>query len=129
MIAPSSALISIGPLDKEKATKYGITVKARKNGDAGVKVWVEYRKEGLLEGFSYAQLLIQEQNGKHQVSARVSEGPMNRDKNSKVVSASFSAVPDQLKNSTFRLVAHGGGRGGVDYDLKVTDFINIKAIE
>lgn len=129
MTVPGFALIAIGPLDKDKAAKQGIIMKARKNGDAGVKVWVEFKEEGILKGFRYAKLLIQDQNGKHRVSARLSVGPTNRDQNSKMVSAAFSAAPDQLKNCTFRLVAYGGGRGGVGYDLKVTDFIDLNGVE
>jgi hypothetical protein len=36
------AMIDIGPLTKVKAKeKYGITMHARQNGDAGIKVWLQ----------------------------------------------------------------------------------------
>ncbi len=41
-------MIGIGELTKQKAKdKYGITMHARKNGDAGIKVWLNSsRKAG-----------------------------------------------------------------------------------
>ena len=37
--------ISVGILTKKKAKeKYGITMHARKNGDDGIKVWLEFKK-------------------------------------------------------------------------------------
>ena len=42
----------MGDLSKEEAKELGITMKHRKNGDAGVKVWLQFKKEGFLEKFS-----------------------------------------------------------------------------
>src|SRR5579859_5351865 len=54
MCSPSLAMISVGVLTKEAAKdKYGITMHARRNGDAGIKVWLTFKKEGWLEKFTY----------------------------------------------------------------------------
>ena len=34
----------------------GITMHARKNGDHGIKVWIEFEKQGVLKKFSYCLL-------------------------------------------------------------------------
>ena len=40
--SPSLGMISVGVLTKKRAKeKYGITMHARKNGDAGIKVWLQ----------------------------------------------------------------------------------------
>src|SRR6476619_5716126 len=74
---PSFGLIEIGVLDKEKAKeKYGITMHARKNGDAGIKVWLEFKKEGWLDKFTYAELRMQDERGKHLISATLQPNPV-----------------------------------------------------
>jgi hypothetical protein len=56
-------MISVGVLTKEKAeAKYGITMHARKNGDAGNKVWLQFKKEGWLEKSTYAELRMEVSN-------------------------------------------------------------------
>jgi hypothetical protein len=73
LLANSSfAMISVGTLTKEKAKdKYGITMHARKNGDAGIKVWIEFKKEGWLDKFTYAELRMASAKGDHIVSAQL----------------------------------------------------------
>jgi len=45
--SPSFGEISVGVLTEETAKeKYGITMHARKNGDAGIKVWLEFKQAG-----------------------------------------------------------------------------------
>ncbi len=69
------AMISVGPLDKVKAKeKYGITMHARQNGDAGIKVWLEFKKRGWLEKFTYAELQMTDEKGKHLISAMLKPG-------------------------------------------------------
>jgi hypothetical protein len=42
------AMIEVGSLTKVTAKeKHGITMHARQNGDAGIKVWLEFKKNGL----------------------------------------------------------------------------------
>src|SRR5438046_1389713 len=103
LVASSSfAMISVGTLTKEKAKeKYGITMHARKNGDAGVMVWLEFRKEGWLEKFTYAELRMNDPQGKHVVSARLQPTPVRYDQSKDITSVSFSADPEQLAQCSF----------------------------
>ncbi|MFT5497309.1 MAG: hypothetical protein ACI9TH_002715 [Kiritimatiellia bacterium] len=50
------AMISVRTLNKTQAQELGITMKQRSNGDAGVKVWLEFKKEGFLEKLTYAEM-------------------------------------------------------------------------
>ena len=66
---PSSAMIDVGDLSKEEAKKLGITMKSRPNGDAGILVWVEFKKVDFLEHFTYAEFQLNDVQGKHLASA------------------------------------------------------------
>ena len=62
---PCSGDISVGVLKKKAANnEYGITMHACKNGDAGTKVWLQFKKEGWLEKFTYAELQMKDSRGK-----------------------------------------------------------------
>lgn len=64
-VVPSQcfAMISVGTLSQEQAREYGITMHHRKNGDAGVQVWLEFKKVGFLEKFSYCELRMKDRKG------------------------------------------------------------------
>lgn len=126
LLAPRGfALISVGILEKKEAEELGITMHSHKNGDAGVKVWLKFKKEGFLKAFTYAELRMRDSKGKHLVSARLDPHPVNRGQLDDIVTVAFSAAPGQLKNCSFMIVAYGSTRGDVGYLLKVTDFIDL----
>jgi len=119
-------MISVGYLSKDEAAKLGITMRQSPNGDAGVKVWLEFKKEGFLEKFTYAELQMKDARGKHIVSARLEPHPVAYDQPKEIVSVAFSADPTQLENCAFMIVAYGSSRGDVGYVLKVKDFLDLK---
>lgn len=125
---PCSAMISVGFLSKEQATELGITMKHRTNGEAGVMVWLEFKKEGFLEKFTYAELRMQDANGKHLVSAMLQPRPVVHGQLADIVSVAFSADPAQLENCAFMIVAYGSSRGDVGYLLNVRDFLDLKEV-
>jgi len=125
---PCFAMISVGNLSKEEAAKLGITMQHRQNGDAGVMVWLEFKKEGFLEKFTYAELQLKDARGKHLLSARLQPHPVVYGQPTEVVSVAFSADPAQLENCAFMIVAYGSSRGDVGYVLKVKDFIDLKGV-
>ncbi len=125
---PCFAMISVGYLSKEQAAELGITMKQRTNGDAGVMVWLEFKKEGFLEKFTYAELQVQDAKGKHLISARLEPHPVVYGQPKEVVSVAFSAEPAQLGNCAFMIVAYGSSRGDVGYVLKVKDFLDLKGV-
>jgi len=128
LATPCSALISVGNLDKKQAAEEGITMQSRKNGDAGVMVWIEFKKEGFLEAFNYAELRMRNPQGKHLLSAMLQPRSVVRGQAKDLVTIGFSADPAQLKNFEIMVVAYGSTRGDLGYVLKVKDFIDLEKI-
>jgi len=123
---PTFGMISIGVLTQEKAkARYGITMHARKNGDAGIKVWLEFKKEGWLEGFTYAELRMEDGQGNHLVSARLQPKPVHHGQAKDVTTVAFSVEADHLGQCSFLVVCYGSNEGDVGYYLKVKDFLDL----
>lgn len=121
------AMISIGTLTKVKAKeKYGITMHARQNGDAGIKVWLEFKKKGWLEKFTYAELQMTDEKGKHLVSAMLQPNPIHHRQAEDLTTVSFSADASQLPRCRFLVVCYGSNEGDVGYTLDVKDFLDLK---
>lgn len=121
------AMISIGPLTKVKAKeKYGITMHARQNGDAGIKVWLEFKKQGWLEKFTYAELEMTDENGKHLISAMLKPNPIHHRQAEDLTTVSFSADASQLPRCRLLVVCYGSDEGDVGYTLDVKDFLDMK---
>ena len=121
------AMISIGPLSKIKAKeKYGITMHARQNGDAGIMVWLEFRKKGWLEKFTYAELEMTDEKGKHLISAKLQPNPIHRRQAEDLTTVSFSADPSHLSRCRFLVVCYSSDEGDVGYTLDVKDFLDMK---
>ncbi|HEY4261853.1 MAG TPA: hypothetical protein VGM98_16905 [Schlesneria sp.] len=121
------AMISIGVLTKEKAKeKYGITMHARKNGDAGIKVWLEFKKEGWLEKFTYAELRMVDSEGKHLISAQLRPNPVHHRQPEEITTVAFSVDADQLEKCSFLVVCYNSNEGDVGYVLKAKDFLDLK---
>ncbi len=121
------AEISIGILTKEKAKeKYGITMHSRKNGDAGIKIWLEFKKEGWLEKFSYAELRMEDSQGKHLISAQLQPNPVHHRQPKEITTVAFSVDADQLERCSFLVVCYNSNEGDVGYVLKAKDFLDLK---
>ena len=124
---PANAMISVGELTKKKAKEnYGITMHARKNGDAGIKVWLQFKKQGWLEKFNYAQLRVEDAKGKHILSAELKPNPVHHRQPKDVTTVAFSAQPDQLENCSFLVVCYQSIEGDVGYYLRLKDFLDLK---
>jgi hypothetical protein len=124
---PSFGMISIGDLTKETAKeKYGITMHARKNGDAGIKVWLEFKKEGWLEKFTYAELRMEDAGGKHVLSAQLKPNPVHHRQAKDITTVAFSAAAEQLGQCSFLVVCYGSNEGDVGYLLKLKDFLDLE---
>jgi hypothetical protein len=120
------AMISIGTLTKVKAKeKYGITMHARKNGDAGIEVWLEFKKKGWLEKFTYAELEMTDGNGKQLISAVLQPNPMHHRQAADATTVGFSADASQLPHCRFLVVCYGSNEGDVGYELNVKDFLDM----
>jgi hypothetical protein len=125
---PCLAMIDVGHLSREEAAKLGITMKQRPDGDAGVRVWLEFKLEGFLEKFTYAELRVENASGKHLVSARLEPHPVVHGQSKDLLSVAFSADPSQLAQCSFMIVAYGSSRGDVGYVLKVKEFLDLDGV-
>ena len=126
----SSAMISIGQLTKEQAKdRYGITMHTRKNGDAGTKVWLQFKKEGWLEKFTYAELRMKDKSGKHLLSAKLQPNQIHHRQPKDVTSVAFSADRNQLDKCSFLVVCYNSSEGDVGYYLNVKDFLDLDKIQ
>lgn len=114
----SFAEISVGTLTKETANKkYGITMHATNNGDAGIKVWLKFKQEGWLEKFTYAELRMSDAQGKHLISAMLKPHPVHHRQPTDITTVSFSANADQLKQCSFLVVCYHSNEGDVGSGL------------
>jgi hypothetical protein len=121
------AEISVGTLTKAEAKdKYGITMHARTNGDAGIQVWIQFKKQGWLEKFTYAELRMKDANGKHLISARLQPNPVRHGQSDDVTTVSFSADADQLAQCRFLVVCYNSNEGDVGYYLNVREFLDLR---
>jgi hypothetical protein len=124
---PVCGMISIGILTKEKAKeKYGITMHARKNGDAGIKVWLKFKKEGWLEKFTYAELRMEDPKGNHRLSAQLRPNPVHHRQSKDITTVAFSAQTSLLRQCSFLVVCYGSNEGDVGYYLKAKDFLDLE---
>ena len=74
--APSSGMISVRALKKEEAKEnYGITMHARRNGYAGIKVRLEFNRNGRLENFTCAELRMEDARGRQVFSTQLRPAP------------------------------------------------------
>jgi hypothetical protein len=119
-------IIDIGFLTKQQAKdKYGITMHARANGDAGIKVWLQFKKQGWLENFTYAELELVDERGKHRISAMLRPNAVHHRQDPDVTTVAFSAAADELAHCRFLVVCYGSNEGDVGYYLPVKDFLDL----
>lgn len=129
LASPCFGMISVGEMSKEEATKLGIVMKSRPNGDAGTLVWVEFKKTDFLEHFTYAELEVRNAAGKHRFSVKLAPGPVVFQQPSELISVSFSAEQEELEHCSIMLVAYGSSRGDVGEILQVKDHLDLTAVK
>ena len=127
LASPCFAMISVGVLTKEKARdKYGISMHARSNGEAGIEVWIDFKKIGWLEAFTYAELRVEDENGEHMLSTRLNPTPIKLNQPADVITVAFSVAPEHLSKCSFLVVCYKSNEGDVGYYLKAKDFLDLK---
>jgi hypothetical protein len=115
-------MISVGDVTPEMARALGISVRIENDGDAGMKVWLEYKAQGELEKVTYVRMQLGE--GKNRIaSAQLRVSAMSAG----VEAAHFSAFPKYLPESSFMIVVYNGPKGDVGYNVRVKDFVKLPA--
>jgi hypothetical protein len=106
-------------VSKDKAKTMGVALRWNPNGEAGVKVWIEFKTEGKLKNFARVELEMTTE-GKHVVSAPLLTSRPTADG----VSAYFSAEPSYLATSVLTIVVQDGPRTRIGYQFRVRDFMD-----
>jgi hypothetical protein len=113
-----SAMISVENVSNARAKELGVTFRTHTNGQAGIRVWMEFKLKGELQKITYVELQVGD------APERMVSAPLhvsNPDPAS--ASVNFSAFPAYLSKSTLMIVVYYGPRGDVGYRFKVKDFI------
>jgi|GEM_PF-1083087 len=121
---PSLALMDIGILTKEKAKEWGLTVKAHKNGMAGIAVTVEFKMQGELKSFNRAELQVWD-GKKYEVLVPVMVVHPTPDS----VSVTFSGDPAFLAKSQLMIILSEPPMDGSGYEMQVKEFVDLAKVE
>ncbi len=122
--AMSRGEILLAILDKANAEELGITMKS-KAGKESVKVWLEFKKEGALKEFNYAEFRMNDGKGNFLVTAMLKPHPVVHGQSKDLVSVAFTTTAEHLANCSFTVVNHAV-LGGDGYILNVADFLDLK---
>ncbi len=115
-------------LTKEAAQeKIGITMHGRKIGGERITVWIEFKRTGSLEKFTYAELRMDDQNGKQVLSALLQPTPIYNRQAKDLTTVAFSATPERLAQCSFLVMCNENSDGDEGYVLKIKDFLDLKA--
>ncbi len=115
------AMISVEFVSAARAKTLGVTFRTEKNGQAGVRVWVEFKLEGELKKITYVEVQIGEGESRI-MSAHLRERQLKPG----MATFHFSVFPAYLPQSSVMIVVYGGPRGDVGYRFRVKDFIEPK---
>ncbi len=115
------ALIPIEDVSKERAKELGVTFRTNTDGQAGIRVWMEYKPKGELQKVTYVELQIGE--GEEQIA---SASLQVSNPNFESASVNFSTFRKFLPKSTLMIVVYMGPKGDVGYRFKVKDFIELE---
>jgi hypothetical protein len=115
-----SALWEIAEVTKEQAKKLGIEVRSNPAGPDSVRVEMEFKIDAELKNFDRVDLHIGD-GDKSLVTAALKE---DRSKEGHVI-VSFAAERSQIERSKLWIMIPGG-RGGVVYEVRVKDFVEVK---
>ena len=100
-----------------RAKELGATVRAQPNGNAGIKVTLEFKPAGELKDFSHVELRVESEE-KSVISAPLQVSRPAADR----ATAHFSADASHVANSSLTIFVPGR-LGGEAYRFKMKDFI------
>jgi hypothetical protein len=118
--SPCFAMITVGDVSPDQAKALGVAFRAHTNGEAGIRVWLEFKTEGELKKITYVELQIGEGESRIMSAAL----PVSYSTPGKGI-VTFSAYPAYLPRSTLMIVVYHGPKGDVGYRFKVKDFIEM----
>jgi hypothetical protein len=115
------AVYLLEDVSEAQAKEMGVAIRTETNGDAGIRVRMEFKTTGKLKEFSYVEVRIGE--GK----SRIMSAPlMAAHPSPGSVAVQFSAGPAYLPESALEIFVEDAVPGGTVYRLKVKDFVDLK---
>jgi hypothetical protein len=114
----SSALAVIQPVAAEKAKELGITVRSQPSANDDLMVIVEFKKQGDMREFRWADMELS-RNGKRVISSAIQ--PRTTDKDT--VRLDLYMDPDAVKDTSVTIFVYNEPRSGVGYRLTLKDFL------
>jgi hypothetical protein len=121
LVAASSqcfAMLALEDVTTNRAKELGVTIRTNMNGQAGIKVQMEFKTEGELKKITYVELQIGEGE------SRIISAPLLVSYPSPGrVAVGFSAYPAYLSKCILTIAVYGGPKGDWGYRFKVKDFI------
>lgn len=116
-----SALAVIQPVAQDKAKELGITVRSQPSANDDLIVIVEFKKQGEMREFRWADLELS-RNGKRVISSAIQPRTTDKDTVRLDLYMDPAAVPD----TSVTIFVYNQPRGGIGYRLKLKDFYPLK---
>ena len=117
-----SALAEILDVSPDKAKQLGITVRSQPSANDDLMVIVEFKKQGDMKEFRWADMELS-RNGKRVISSAIQ--PRNTDKDT--VRLDLYMDPAAIPDTSVTIFVYSQPRSGIGYRLKLKDFLPQKA--
>lgn len=108
-------------VSKDEAKKMGVAIRSNRDGENGIKVWIEFEPKGELKKFTQVIVAIGP-SGKRMVFAPL----MTSHPTPESVSAHFSTDAANVPASVLTIVVQDAERTRIGYQFKVQDFLEIE---
>lgn len=115
---PVAAMAEIQPVSPEKSKKLGVTVRTQPSANEDLMVIVEFKKQGEMKEFRWANVELA-RNGKRVIASAVQPREMEKD----VVRFDLYMDPEAGKDTTITIFVYNRARTGIGYSLKLRDFL------
>ncbi|HUR46682.1 MAG TPA: hypothetical protein VMZ27_12465 [Candidatus Saccharimonadales bacterium] len=116
-------MMDIMDVSREQAKACGVTIRTNLNGQAGVRVWMEFKPEGKFRQFRNVELQVGE-GGKRVMTATLQDSALK----SGNLSVNFSVQPQYLAESTLMILVDDQPLGGSGYRFRMKDFIALSYV-
>lgn len=114
----SSALAVLEDVSKDRAKQLGIIVRSQPSANDDLMVIVEFKKQGDMRGFRWADVELR-RKGKRVISSAIQPRTTDKDSVRLDLYMDAAAIPD----TTVTIFVYNQPRSGIGYRLKLKDFL------
>jgi hypothetical protein len=116
------AMIDVELVSKKRAEELGVTFQTNTNGEAGIRVTMDFKMQGELKKITYVELRIGEKADRVMSASLPVSNP-----SPDTGRVSFSADPAYLPRSSLMIVVYNGPKGDIGYRFNVKEFIKLES--